>query len=158
MADKSKEKRNGPPNTFSEGTTPLQMACASNQPQIVKMLMDHPKIDLNLVNSDEDSALHFTARSGHLPILEQLLQAGSKLLLNERNTFGYTPLHVAVLNNHAAMVNKLLEQQDLDTSIVDKDNKTALQYAEEENLTAIVAAIKKYDDEVVSALTKAARS
>ena len=51
---------------------------------------------------------------------------------------GNTPLHVAVWNEHKDIVKLLLAQPAIDTQLKNKDGKTALDLAQEKNLTEIV--------------------
>ena len=51
---------------------------------------------------------------------------------------GNTPLHVAVWNGHKDIVELLLAQPAIDTQLKNKDGKTALDLAQEKNLTEIV--------------------
>ena len=51
---------------------------------------------------------------------------------------GNTPLHVAVWNGYTDIVKLLLEQPGIDLYIKNKDGKTALDLAQEKNLTEIV--------------------
>ncbi|WP_458401519.1 ankyrin repeat domain-containing protein [Candidatus Avelusimicrobium sp.] len=51
---------------------------------------------------------------------------------------GNTPLHVAVWNEHKDIVELLLAQPAIDTQLKNKDGKTALDLAQEKNLTEIV--------------------
>lgn len=51
---------------------------------------------------------------------------------------GNTPLHVAVWNGHKDIVELLLAQPAIDTQLKNKDGKSALDLAQEKNLTEIV--------------------
>ena len=51
---------------------------------------------------------------------------------------GNTPLHVAVWNGYTDIVKLLLEQPGIDLYIKNKDGKTALDLAQEKNLTEII--------------------
>jgi len=51
---------------------------------------------------------------------------------------GNTPLHVAVWNGHKDIVELLLAQPAIDTQLKNKNGKTALDLAQEKNLTEIV--------------------
>ena len=51
---------------------------------------------------------------------------------------GNTPLHVAVWNEHKDIVELLLAQPAIDTQLKNKNGKTALDLAQEKNLTEIV--------------------
>ena len=51
---------------------------------------------------------------------------------------GNTALHIAVWNNYPYLVELLLEQPNIDTQIKNAAGKTALDLAEEKNLTEII--------------------
>ena len=44
-------------------------------------------------------------------------------------TNNFTALHMAVFNNHPAIVSQLLSDDKMDASLKDRDNYTALKYA-----------------------------
>lgn len=60
------------------------------------------------LDTDAHTALHAAAESGHLDILDLLLQAAGKRLLNRFDSLGRTPLMCAVANKHVEAVRRLI--------------------------------------------------
>ena len=56
----------------------------------------------------ENSALHYTAFSGNTNTARLLLKLENGLELDEENVNGSTPLSIACMNNHRAMVEFLI--------------------------------------------------
>ena len=54
------------------------------------------------------SAIHLAAFYGHIEVIELLVESGANV--NEANSSGYMPLHVACQNNKVEAVSKLLQQ------------------------------------------------
>lgn len=72
------------------------------------------------------SALQQSARAGDLQQLERLLQQGAPL--NAADPMGRTPLILAVMQGHTAVVQRLLAA-GANTALIDKDGLNALQHA-----------------------------
>ena len=77
-----------------------------------------------------------------LSIVRQILAAHPEHLNTAYAQNGNTPLHVAALNGYTEIVRLLLEQPGLDKTRKNKDGKTALDLAQEKNLTEIIALLK----------------
>lgn len=76
--------------------------------------------------------MHHAARQGSVELLSYLDQ---KLDVNQRNAFGYTPLHVAVESRNREAVKWLVDHgADLEATTIEKE--TALE----------IAVSHKYDD------------
>jgi ankyrin repeat protein len=72
------------------------------------------------------SALQQSARAGDLQQLDRLLQQGAPL--NAADAAGRTPLILAVMQGHTAVVQRLLTA-GANTALIDKDGLNALQHA-----------------------------
>ncbi len=84
--------------------------------------------------------LQQAARSGNLQQLERLLQQGAPL--NAADSAGRTPLILAVLQGHTAVVQRLLAA-GANTALIDKDGLNALQHARRLGLDGIAHLIEK---------------
>ena len=75
---------------------------------IVKMLIDHHKADIDAVNDSGWNALHFASENGHCEIIVVLIQRKANVRMVNDN--GYTPLHKAAQFGHADIVKVLCEK------------------------------------------------
>ncbi|ESN93637.1 hypothetical protein HELRODRAFT_180729 [Helobdella robusta] len=78
------------------------------------------------MNKYFETPLHLAAELGFRDILELMLEV-SRVDINEVNHFGQSLLHVAALNGKPQIVDLLL-QKGVDTELIDKYNKKAIQY------------------------------
>lgn len=83
-------------------------------------LLRHPAIDHLRPDAFRwGNALYWCCAVGHLSLLRHLLVFYPQFLssLNARDEYGYTPLHIAVDNNHFETVQFLLEEQNVDVNV-----------------------------------------
>ncbi|KAI8498788.1 hypothetical protein Bbelb_232410 [Branchiostoma belcheri] len=64
-------------------------------------------VDVNCVDEDEDTPLHFAAYGGHVGVVELLLKAGAQV--DSRDLHDNTPLHEAAKGGHVGVVELLLK-------------------------------------------------
>ncbi|GAA6058463.1 hypothetical protein JCM3770_002736 [Rhodotorula araucariae] len=87
------------------------------------------------------SRIHELAISGDAAALEAFLADGNGVDLDARDSYGYTPIHLATDRGHAAAVNVLLAA-GADRSITDEDGNTALdlaRLAEHDDLVSLLS-------------------
>lgn len=84
--------------------TPIQLAIKTKNIEMVKILLEHAKLDHLDYNSS--SIFHYAANTSREMI--HILTTKSTLNLNHCNLDGYTPLHAACLSNNPDCVNALL--------------------------------------------------
>jgi ankyrin repeat protein len=87
--------------------------------------------------------LHTCCTEGNLHNFKQLMN--NNLNINEKNDEGYTPLHLAVMNGHDALVMELIKYH---ANILDEDKygRTALALgAERDNKMIVEELIKNID-------------
>ena len=68
-------------------------ACRNGQKNIVKILLDGGRIDLNRRDGEGNTALHYACRQGFRDIISMLLDHGADV--TRTNNRSETPLHAA---------------------------------------------------------------
>ena len=108
-------------NQRKENRTVLMDAAYDGQESVVEFLLQRPGLDVNLTDSDGDTALHDACNSGHSGVVRRLLAHQSLTCTNLRNVEGERPLMVAVYHGNVECVRELVAVKgvDLDT----RDNK-----------------------------------
>ncbi|XP_074263636.1 uncharacterized protein LOC141586341 [Silene latifolia] len=101
------------------GETVLHIAAAAKHLRIVKWVIQLDPTSLIYTNKDGSTPFCFAAVSGVVEIAEMMRQHNSDLP-NIRGRQGMTPLHMAVLLGHRAMVRYLLEVTDAE-KLTDQD-------------------------------------
>lgn len=119
--------------TEQEERTPLIVAILNNDVPMVQRLLAVPGINVNQVGTPPDfaavtdSALHHAVQLGNVEIMRLLLNVPN-IQLNILNGVGQTPLHIAAINQNAAMIEQLI-RAGAQTNIQDAQGMTALMYA-----------------------------
>lgn len=111
-------------NHLNDGYTALSAACLNGYADIVSLLIS-AKAELNTVDKDGATALKHAASSGHVSIVQQLIDTGT-VDLNKRTVSGRTALYSAALNNHINAV-RILLKAGADPSIADFENLSPIQ-------------------------------
>jgi len=93
-------------NAKREGMTALHYAVFYCQPQVVPLLLSHPKIKLNEKNHSGMTALHWAVFQNFEEISLQLLNAGADANIPDNG--GFTPLHRAAANGNIRLVEALI--------------------------------------------------
>ena len=110
--------------------TPLLYALQYGHTDIVRLLLDQPKVDVNAETKDGFTALKLAIQYGHIEIVELLLKH-KDIEVNKRGkeTSRNTPLISAVEKGNQKIVELLLEQPGIDINAQTKDGSTALMMA-----------------------------
>ncbi|XP_053346988.1 ankyrin repeat domain-containing protein SOWAHB [Clarias gariepinus] len=74
------------------------------------------------------TALHWAAKHGNSKMLRRLLDTDQKVDVNIKSHDGYTPLHVAAIHSHEAVLNLLVREYGANCNIRDNSGKKAYQY------------------------------
>ncbi|MGQ3887401.1 ankyrin repeat domain-containing protein [Legionella sp. CNM-1927-20] len=93
--------------------------------EIVKMMLKTPSIDINALMATSEPILFMATSIGDVAVLELFL-ADPKLDPNRQDNVGYTALHDAVERGHLSCVKRLLQDERVDSTIVNNNNETAL--------------------------------
>ncbi|WP_454782316.1 ankyrin repeat domain-containing protein [Legionella sp. WA2022007384] len=93
---------------------------------VVKMLLKTPGIDINACTATSEPLLFWATSIGDVAVLELFL-ADPKLNPNQQDNIGYTALHDAVERGHLSCVKRLLQDNRVDSTIVNKRGQTAVE-------------------------------
>ncbi|XDG07628.1 hypothetical protein ABKA04_007243 [Annulohypoxylon sp. FPYF3050] len=125
--------------TNNRGRTALHLAAEGSHKEqseeMVKLLLDY-EADPGAVSDGGWTPLHNAAQSGSAPIVALLLdtEANANAVLSN----GMTPLHWAAFNGCEKVVQLILTRPDVNLSIKDSFNRTAMLCAAEKNHPEIV--------------------
>ncbi|MBL7479172.1 ankyrin repeat domain-containing protein [Legionella bononiensis] len=92
--------------------------------EIVQLLMKTPGIDINACMASSEPILFMATSINDAAVLDLFL-ADPKLDPNQRDNVGYTALHDAVERGHLSCVKRLLQDERVDSTLVNHKNKTA---------------------------------
>lgn len=92
--------------------------------EIIKMLLQMPGIDINACTGTSEPLLFWATSIDDVAVLELFL-ADPKLDPNKQDNIGYTALHDAVERGHLNCVRRLLQDERVDSSIVNQCQQTA---------------------------------
>lgn len=119
-----------------DGKTPLMFAAVYGRTEALKILLAEkdPKVEINLKNSEQDTALILAAGFGHSDIVEILLNADPKADIESRALYGKTALMVAAERGKVDSIKALLAASPkADVNAIGDEGWTALMYAVENN-------------------------
>lgn len=95
------------------------------------------------------TGLHLTARFGLLYLSEKILQGlggDTMTLVDSKDGYGQTPLFYAAKEGHEAVVELLVERDDVEANSKNRYGDTPLSYAAEEGHEAVVKLLVERDD------------
>ncbi len=123
--------------TDSCGVPALMLAvyhlpCHPDAQENLRMLLHHPRIDVNRADKEGSTPLHAAADYGQADVLRELLNF-PVIQANVTDTRGRTPLHEAAESGSAECVRLLLQNGSIDINQADKDGQTALHIALKQN-------------------------
>lgn len=107
--------------------TPLQKAIAAGNFCTVRLLVQHPRIEINKICSESgDTALHCALDAGNSRVVELILQH-PEINVNVQNNSGKTAAMVAAISM-PQMFKHIIHFRNCDETKKDKDGKTALEH------------------------------
>jgi uncharacterized protein len=93
------------PNTRdAKGMQGLFLALREPAPKVAQVLINAPKIDLNVVSVDGESPLMMAVFRGQTELVKQMIAKGADV-----NKTGWTPLHYAATTGNVPLISLLLE-------------------------------------------------
>lgn len=125
--------------TNNRGRTALHLVAESSHrdqhEEMVKLLLSYGA-DSCAVSDGGWTPLHNAAQSGYAPVVALLLDADA--FVNAELSNGMTPLHWAAFNGFEEVVKLILTRPDVDLTIKDSFNRTAMLCAAEKHHSEIV--------------------
>lgn len=94
-------------------------------PQITELLLAHPKINVNIKGKSGNTALHKMCNFADYEIINLLL-AHPKINVNEQNIRGETPLYQSCLSRKNKVTKLLLAHPNIDVNVKNIENKSPL--------------------------------
>lgn len=140
--------------TDSSGCTPLLIAAQYGQVEVCAYLLQKGRADLYAMDTSHDTALHWAAYKGSLPVCGLLwwyheqTQRGD---LMAPDSYGQTPLHLASLRGHTSVVRYLLER----TAPTKRDKLDLLYHKDTNGRTPLDLAVHKHRPTVQAVLQEA---
>ena len=127
------------------GETPLHIAAEYKKSQVVSELLEH-RADAIVYDHQKSTPLHIACQNGDISIAKLLIKNHDSCNLQDKN--GLTPLHLAIKNKNPNIIKlnivKFLAQKGkCNLYVKDKDGKTALDMALEENQFEIAKMLSK---------------
>ncbi|KAF9767346.1 hypothetical protein IL306_000105 [Fusarium sp. DS 682] len=118
----------------------LHLAASEGKHECLKFYLDRKFLrDLEVVDQDLETPMHYAARSNQYFMIELLRARGANI--DARNKFGMTPLHLATLRQHLASVLTLI-QLGAKHEVCDA-GVTPLAYAQQNRAGVIIEALER---------------
>ena len=111
---------------FYHKWTPLHYAVFLNKENFALVLIEHPKCNAQLLDSDGFSPLYWASKKSTARIIKALLKKGCDP--NERDMHGMTALFAAVASNKTENVQALLEHESIDVNQPNQFGGSALHH------------------------------
>ena len=95
--------------------TPLMNAAKNGHPEVVKLLIDHPKLEVNKEDGRGNTALMLASAQGNSDVVQILLQ-NTLIDVNKRDNDGWTALCFAAYGGNLETVKLLKEHAKIDVN------------------------------------------
>lgn len=115
-----------------DADTPIHDAITKKNDAIIKLLLD-ANADLSICNNNGFNPIQHAALRGNTSaiklIIEKLKEQDKSWLIDEKKEDGFSPIHLACLNNHCEVVRALVHQGKCNINIQNLSQQTALHLA-----------------------------
>ncbi|KAJ3054574.1 Osteoclast-stimulating factor 1 [Rhizophlyctis rosea] len=92
----------------------------------------------NSLDRAHNTPLHWAVRSGHVDVVRAILGCGKPVQVNAQNKLGDTAVHGGAWGGHTECVRLLLARPDINLGLKNKDNKTALDLAKNDDVASLL--------------------
>lgn len=92
----------------------------NGDPDIVKLLIKHPKLEINSEGLYNQTALHRASQNNNIPIIK-LLVGDPRINVNCVDHLNRTPLHFAAQNGSIEAIQTIIGHGDADLTIEDEE-------------------------------------
>ena len=117
----------------NKGFFPIHVASRRDYVDILKELLRFSPDSKELLSKQGENFLHVAARYGRANTVNFVLkEEGLEKLINEKDSYGNTPLHLATMFGHPEVVCALAWDKRVDVNLVNKKGKTAFDIASSE--------------------------
>ena len=98
-------------NAFTNLSGEMPIHLAVSHIDVLKYFVEECSVDVNIVNEDLDrSVLHYASIKGQMKAVKYMIEKGCKAF--SKDTFGFTPPHLAVISNHLEIVEFFVSNLD----------------------------------------------
>lgn len=82
----------------NEGKAPIHFAAMNRCKDVLSVLLEEPKTDINILDGDGNSALHLATMAGSVECISLLLNSSKDIKPNQLNKQGETPAYIAAVS------------------------------------------------------------
>ncbi|KAF2322306.1 hypothetical protein GH714_010867 [Hevea brasiliensis] len=110
----------------NKGFFPIHIASEEGSVEVIKELLEQWPHQRELLNREGQNILHVAAKSGKDNVVRFISETPTlEKLLNEKDRNGNTPLHLAAMNSHPAVVLTLTWQKKINIKLLNNESKSA---------------------------------
>ena len=122
----------------ASGDTPLHLACRFGHHLILEVLLVHPRVSPNLINSDGKTPCYLACEEGRAKMVALLLADRAVDVNKSRWQLG-GPLHVSIRKGFKEIACQLLDHRSIDVNVRNGAGETVFMMACKEGLTEAVS-------------------
>jgi len=110
--------------------TALFIVCEYGYIEIVKLLLNDKRVDVNRADNYGWTPFHLACRNGHIEVVKLLLNNHRRVDINKAiNDAGWTPFYSACYYGYTEIVKLLLNDQRVDINKAELNGRTPLEIA-----------------------------